>query len=68
MKVRADQDLPTWEESESARIAHDGCPNHWHSDLRRSNAALNDASMEDLTKHFEPLGSASKKNDPKKKK
>ena len=68
MKVHAEQEVPVQEDSENYRIAHNGCPEHWHNDLRRSNETLNTMTMEELIKCFELFDLASEKSHQKKKK
>ena len=68
MKVSSEQETPAWEDAENVSLAHDGCPEHWRNDLRRSNTALNEITMGDLIKHFEPFDLASKKSNQRNKK
>ena len=48
--------------SENVRIVCNRCTEHWLDDLRRSNAILNDTSIEELVKHFELFDFSGKKN------
>ena len=68
MKVNPEKEVPVWEDSENSRTAHDGCPEHWRNDLRRSNTNLNEMSIEVLIKHFEPFDLLGKKNNKNSKK
>ena len=43
-------------------MSHNGCPEHWRNDLRRSNATLNDMSFKELIECFEPFNFPGKKN------
>ena len=55
IKVLPEQEVHVWENNQTTRIAHNGCPKCWRNDLRKSSSKLGEISLDQLIKNFEPF-------------